>query len=277
MRVADSLADSSLQQLRAEQARLERDYAEKLGLFKPEWPAMVQLNAQIERNRQQIASLVSQSVSKARAAAEADYQAAQRREESLKAELRSQKSAMINLNSNELQYSERRLEQQSKQALLDSLLKRKAEADVVTRLGGERASYARIVERALPPPSSFRPSYRNNGLLGSVRGSRTRDWSGVFRFASGPKPANRGAGGGGARASGTRSDPVAWQQRRMDLSLRIGFPVRAARRKRRETRMPRKRSSCCRTAIRGTRLPNATAPSGRLSCCRGLAGSDPSS
>ena len=77
---------------------------------------------------------------------------------------------MINLNSNELQYSERRLEQQSKQALLDGLLKRKAEADVVTRLGGERASYARIVERALPPPSRFRPSYRNNGLLGLFGG-----------------------------------------------------------------------------------------------------------
>ncbi len=169
--IADSIADSSLQQLRTEQARLEREYADKLSLFKPEWPAMIQLQAQIDLGRRQIASLVSEAVAKARAAAESEYQAAQRREESLKAELRSQKSAMINLNSNELEYSQRRVELQSKQALLDSLLKRKAEADVVTRLGGERASYARLVERALPPETPFKPSYRNNGLLGLFGGA----------------------------------------------------------------------------------------------------------
>lgn len=168
--IADTIADPQLPALRVEQTRLEHDYAEKLALFKPEWPAMIQLKAQIERNRQQITSLVYQAVAKARVAAESDYQVAQRREESLKAELKSQKSNVMNLNSNELEYSERHLELQTKQALLDSLLKRKAEADVVTRLGGERASYARIVERALPPAAPFKPSYRNNGLLGLFGG-----------------------------------------------------------------------------------------------------------
>ncbi|MGH9315716.1 MAG: GumC family protein [Thermoanaerobaculia bacterium] len=164
--IADSVADNSLQQLRAEQARLEREYSEKLGFFKPEWPAMVQLKAQIDQGQQQM----NEAVSKARAAAQAEYQAAQRREENLKTELQSHKSSMINLNSNELLYSEHRLELQTKQAFLDSLLKRKAEADVMTRLGGERASYARIVERALPPSSAFKPSYRNNVLLGLFGG-----------------------------------------------------------------------------------------------------------
>jgi succinoglycan biosynthesis transport protein ExoP len=168
--IADSQGDSSLQQLRLEQARLERDYAEKLSLFKPEWPAMVQLKEQIDRGRLQIQAVVEKVVSRARTAAEADYRAALRREEGLKAELRSQKTAVINLNSNELQYSERRLELQTKQALLDSLLKRKAEADVVTRLGGERASYARVVERALAPSRPFSPNYWKNGILGVVAG-----------------------------------------------------------------------------------------------------------
>src|SRR5262249_24566106 len=88
----------------------------------------------------------------------------------------SQKTTVINLNSNEAEYSERGLELQSKRALLDGLLKRKAEADVVTRLGGERASYARIVERALPPATPFRPSYKKNILLGLLGG-------GVLGFA----------------------------------------------------------------------------------------------
>lgn len=168
--IADSQADPALQQLRIEQTKLERDYAEKLALFKPEWPAMLQLKAQIDRNQQQIELLVNQAVVKARLTAETEYQAAQRREESLKSELKSQKSTIINQNSNELEYSERHLELQTKQALLDSLLKRKAEADVVTRLGGERASYARIVERALPPLAPFKPSYRKSAVFGLFGG-----------------------------------------------------------------------------------------------------------
>jgi capsular exopolysaccharide synthesis family protein len=169
--IANAQSDPALQQLRLEQARLEREYAEKLALFKPEWPAMLQLKAQIDRNQQQIGLLVNQAVVKARLTAETEYQAAQRREESLKSELKAQKSTVMNLNSNELEYSERHLELQTKQVLLDSLLKRKAEADVVTRLGGERASYARVVERALPPLAPFKPSYRNCAIFGLFGGA----------------------------------------------------------------------------------------------------------
>ena len=45
---------------------MEREYAEKLNLFKPEWPAMQQLKAQIDKGRQHIASVIQETVSKAR-------------------------------------------------------------------------------------------------------------------------------------------------------------------------------------------------------------------
>jgi succinoglycan biosynthesis transport protein ExoP len=167
--LASVQSDGALSQARAEQARLEREYADKLGLFKPEWPAMQQLKAQIDKGRLQIQVLVQEAAAKARAAAESDYQTAVRREETLKSELRSQETAV--LHGAELEYNEKKLELQTKQALLDSLLKRKAEADVLAGLAGERISNVRIVDRALPPGAPFRPSYSTNGLLGLFGGA----------------------------------------------------------------------------------------------------------
>jgi succinoglycan biosynthesis transport protein ExoP len=168
--LASTQSDSALSQARTEQARLEREYADKLDLFKPEWPAMQQLKAQIDKGRQQIDILIQETAGKVRAAAGAEYQAAIRREESLKSELRSQKTAVLNLNGAELAYNEKKGELQTKQSLLDNLLKRKAEADVLAGLAGERISNVRIVDRALPPGAPFRPSYAKNGLLGLFGG-----------------------------------------------------------------------------------------------------------
>src|SRR5262249_33475189 len=71
--IADTLSNGLVSQLRNEQARLEREYAEKLNLFKPEWPAMQQLKAQIDKGRQHLDSVISETVSKAREIAKSDY------------------------------------------------------------------------------------------------------------------------------------------------------------------------------------------------------------
>lgn len=169
--LAGAQPDGTLTQARTEQARLEREYADKLDLFKPEWPAMQQLKGQIDKGRLQIDVQIQEAAAKSRAAAGAEYQAAIRREESLKSEMRSQKKAVLNQNGAELEYNQKKLELQTKQALLDNLLKRKAEADVLSGLAGERISNVRIVDRALPPGAPFRPSYAKNGLLGLFGGA----------------------------------------------------------------------------------------------------------
>lgn len=47
--IADNLSSGLVSQLRNDQAKLERDYAEKLNVYKPNWPAMQQARAQIEK------------------------------------------------------------------------------------------------------------------------------------------------------------------------------------------------------------------------------------
>lgn len=163
--IADTLSNGLVSQLRNEQAKLEREYAEKLNLFKPEWPAMQQLKAQIDKGRQHLDSVIDETVSKARDVAKSDYLTALRREDSLKSVLQGQKSEAMALNTNAVEYNNLKVEVETKRTLLDTLLKRNAETQITSRLRGERLSNVRVVDRALPPTFRFRPSYKMNALL----------------------------------------------------------------------------------------------------------------
>ncbi|HYK41193.1 MAG TPA: polysaccharide biosynthesis tyrosine autokinase [Thermoanaerobaculia bacterium] len=168
--VVDMISSSSIGQLRNEQARLEREYAEKLNLYKPEWPAMQQLKIQIDKGRQHLDAMIRETVNQARETARSDYQTAMRREASMKGVLGAQKSEAMNVNSNAVEYNNLRVEIETKKALLDNLLKRKGETDVMSGLRGDAVSNIRLVDRALPPVSRFSPSYVKNGLIGLLAG-----------------------------------------------------------------------------------------------------------
>ncbi len=168
--IADTLSAGFVTQLRNDLLKVERDYAEKLNTFKPEWPAMLQMKAQIEKSRQHLASVIQETVAKARETARAEYTTAQRREESFKETLRGQKAEAMTLNSNAVEYNNLRVEVLTKRTLLDALLKRQSETEVMSRLSGSRESNVRIVDAALPPSARFSPSYCTNARNGIVLG-----------------------------------------------------------------------------------------------------------
>jgi capsular exopolysaccharide synthesis family protein len=168
--LANAASAGLVNQLKTELGKLERDYAEKLNLFKPEWPAMQQLSIQIEKARQHLDAVIADSAAKAREAARTDYMTALRREESLRNVLQSQKTEAMALNTNAVEYNNLRIEVETKRTLLDSLLKKQAETEVMSRLRGERISNIRIVDRALVPGSRSLPSYRKNLMIGGALG-----------------------------------------------------------------------------------------------------------
>jgi succinoglycan biosynthesis transport protein ExoP len=169
--VVDLIGSSGVAQLRNEQARLEREYAEKLNIYKPEWPAMQQLKIQIDKGRQHLDSVMRDTVNQARETAKSEYQTALRREASMKGVLGTQKSEAMNVNTNAVEYNSLKIAIDTKKALLDSLVKRQGETEIMSRLRGERLSAIRIVDRALPPASRYSPSYRKNGVTGLLAGS----------------------------------------------------------------------------------------------------------
>ena len=169
----ESLADNlsgSVSTMSQEQTRLEREYAEKLSLFKPEWPAMKQLKAQIEKGRADLDAAILQTVANAREAARTEYLTALRREQELQRVLQGQKTEAMDLNSASIEYNNLYTEVQTKRQLLDGLLARQNETEMTSRLQTERVSNIRVVDRALPPGGRFSPSYSKNMMTGLMLG-----------------------------------------------------------------------------------------------------------
>jgi capsular exopolysaccharide synthesis family protein len=168
--IADTLSGGLISGLRSDNLKLERDYAERLSVFKPEWPAMQQLKAQIDKGKEHIAQVVQETVAKAREAAKSDYMTALRREENLKAVLGSQKMEAMTLNSNAVEYNHLKTDVDAKRTMLDSLLKRQAEMEAMARLTGAGETTVRVVDHALLPYKRYRPSYMKNLVVGGVLG-----------------------------------------------------------------------------------------------------------
>jgi capsular exopolysaccharide synthesis family protein len=168
--VADSLSVGVISGLRAEQLRMEREYETKLKTFKPDWPAMVELKAQIEKGQQHIDGVIREMVAKARSGANAEYQAVLREEQSLAAELEKSKGAVLDQNSAAVEYTNLKTEIQTRRELLDELMRRQSETEVAVRLQDTRESNVHIIDKALVPGGAFRPSLRQDLSYGLLMG-----------------------------------------------------------------------------------------------------------
>jgi len=168
--VAEKEAGGLLAQLRSDQSKLERDYADKLNLYKPEWPAMLQLKSQVEEGRQRLNAAIRDTSSRVREAAHRDYLLALRRETSMQTVMRSKQSEAINQAASSSEYNNLRVEIDTKRALLDTLLRQQGEAEVLSRLREEQATNIRIVDRALAPHRPFKPSIGRNMAIATVLG-----------------------------------------------------------------------------------------------------------
>lgn len=165
-RAVDLLDDPLAQQQRGELAGLERDYATRLNVYKPEWPAMVELRTRIEQARRNLDASSRQALERARESARSEYQTALRQEQSLAAELESAKAENRRLNSAAVEYNNLQIEIGAKRQLLDELLRKQSETDVNSRLQATRESNVRIVDKALVPGAAFRPSLSRSAGLG---------------------------------------------------------------------------------------------------------------
>ncbi len=168
--VADTLSAGMVSGMRTEQLKLESEYDTKLKTYKPDWPAMVALRAEIEKGRQHIASVVDEMVAKAKGSAFAEYQTAQRQEEALQAELSGMKREALDQSSSAVEYGNLKVEVETRRTLLNELLKKQSETEVAARLQDTRDSNIHIIDRALVPGGPFRPSLRQDLIYGLLMG-----------------------------------------------------------------------------------------------------------
>ncbi len=168
--VADSLSGGLVSELRSDQLRLEREYETKLKKLKPDHPDMAELKAQIDKGQQHIDSIVREKVDTAKKSALAEYHTAQREEQELASELEMGQGAVIDQNSAAFEYTNLKLEIQTRRELLDQLLRQQSETEVAVRLQDTRESNVQIVDKALMPGGPFRPSLRQDLSYGLLLG-----------------------------------------------------------------------------------------------------------
>ncbi|MDY0230913.1 MAG: polysaccharide biosynthesis tyrosine autokinase [Candidatus Saccharicenans sp.] len=159
--IPEALNNPLLQRLREDYLRLAREYAKMEEKFQPEYPEMQRLKAELDTARQLLQIETERLVK----AAYSEYQAALKRENSLKALFETQKVEAFQLNSNAILYNSLKVEIENKKNLLDSLLKRQSETGVSARLRGLRTSNIRIVDQADIPISPSSPKKLRNLLL----------------------------------------------------------------------------------------------------------------
>ncbi|HKH47640.1 MAG TPA: polysaccharide biosynthesis tyrosine autokinase [Thermoanaerobaculia bacterium] len=168
--VADILAPGVIGGLRTQQIQMEQEYQTKLKTFKPEWPEMVSLKTQIEEGRQHIDSVTREMVQKVRSSASADYQGVLRQEQSLASELETIKKQAIDQSSSAVQFTNLKVEIETRRELLDELLRQQSETEVAVRLQDTRESNVRIIDQALVPAGPFSPSLRKDLTYGLLIG-----------------------------------------------------------------------------------------------------------
>lgn len=164
--VADRYSDGSVGSLLTEQRKLEREYQTKLQTYKPEWPAMVELRAQIEQGEANLEKVISEQVERARDTAYADFQTALRRERALQRELEEQKALLLDQSSDAAELTNLQVEISTSRELMDELLRQQSETEVAARLQNSQDSNIRVVDSALVPGGAFRPSLRQNLGMG---------------------------------------------------------------------------------------------------------------
>ncbi len=152
-----------IQDLKQTRTKLEAQYQENLSIYKPAYPAMVQLRNQIS----QIDALINQEIGNIRAAITANYEAAKAEESLLRINLERLKQDVLSLQSRSIQFKILRREVDTNRQLYDGLLQRFKEVGVASGVGTNNIS---IVDEAKIPTAPFTPNLRKNAWIALILG-----------------------------------------------------------------------------------------------------------
>lgn len=154
--------DAMVLRLSEQESDLQRQYQQKLNIFKPEHPEMIRLKNDIDKVHQARTQALLAAYEKVRDGAYAAMMAAESRESSMRAALEQQKHETLKLNANAVTYTDLRAAVEGKQALLDQLTKRLNETEVTARLRGSNSSNIHWVDHAALPTSRFNVTMKKN-------------------------------------------------------------------------------------------------------------------
>ncbi|RPD84082.1 polysaccharide biosynthesis tyrosine autokinase [Luteimonas sp. 100069] len=162
---AGAISNSILNVLQQQRATLNAQYQQQLQTYKPEYPSMQALQGQIEEVDRQI----GQERASVRASIQAEYGAAQSRENMLVSQLNTLRTRTLDVDNRSIDYNILRREADTNRQLYDSLLQRYKEVGVAAG-AGVGTNNVSIVDRAMVPTGRYKPNLLLNLAIGTLLG-----------------------------------------------------------------------------------------------------------
>ncbi len=166
--VADSLSGGLVSSQRNQLIELQRDYTTKLRTYRPDFPTMVALKAEIDEAKRELDALIDERAEQAIADARSAFQAARREETALGAEYDQMKQETLRFQSASVEYNNLQIEVQAGRELLNNLTRRQSETNVA--VSGSDESTVRQIDVALLPGGPVSPDLRRDITLGLAAG-----------------------------------------------------------------------------------------------------------
>lgn len=163
MTLPEVLQNPSIQRLTEQRALLDAEYQQKLSIYQPDYPEMVQLRARIEEADGQIQTIGNNIRSSIRS----QYEIAANQERSLQAQVTGLTGDVLDLRDRSIQYNILQRELDTTRTLYEGLLQRYKEVGVT---GGVTANNISIVDLATPPREPSKPDMLLNMALAALLG-----------------------------------------------------------------------------------------------------------
>ena len=159
----DILADPTVQQLRQDRARLSAQYNDQLKIYKPDYPDMLQLKAQIDDIDKQL-TVAADTI---RRSLKTQADTAGQQVAALNGQVNQLKTTVLDERNREIQYNILQREVDTTRTLYEGLLQRYKEIGIA---GGVTTNNISIVDPARPPGGPSKPQPMRNLMLAGVTG-----------------------------------------------------------------------------------------------------------
>ena len=163
MTLPEVLQNPTIQRLTEQRALLDAEYQQKLSIYQPEYPEMMQLKARIDEADGQIRTLAGNI----RSSIQSQYQIAANQERSLQAQVTGLTGDVLDPRDRSIQYNILQRELDTTRTLYEALLQRYKEVGVT---GGVTSNNISIVDLATPPGAPSKPNMMLNMALAALLG-----------------------------------------------------------------------------------------------------------
>jgi len=163
--VSTVITNPVITSLKGRLVELEREYQEKLKLFKPGYPDMQRLLQQVNDSKRQL----QEELSVIRSSLQSDYESAKRQEDKLRSEVDKFNNKLYSLQGSSTEYNTLKRDVESSGSLYNGLLQRLEEVGVAAGANANTSNIT-IIDPAREPLKKYRPNPKLNILVGTLAG-----------------------------------------------------------------------------------------------------------